>query len=112
MEQSACESNAVSRFIEAQKLKQKPFPLMQLLRLYTKARSDLVYCNYFEGFKLLVNWLKPIDISGYAIKKVFTPLYNYEQQEMAVILGVHPSIIQQVFIELYGHQTTESFLFR
>ena len=98
-------SESVTRLLEQRKLAASPFPASSLLLLYFKSRPEDTYTNYFEGLKLLAAWLAPIDTAELATKyheqKVFYPLYTYEMQEVAVILDVHPSIIQQFFLGFY-----------
>ena len=92
----------VAALIEKRKQAIKPFPLSALLLLYTKDTKKELYVNYFAGFKALVSWLAPIDtVSKFKPQKVFSPLYTYEVQEIAAILKIHPSIIQQEFMEIY-----------
>ena len=93
---------AIASLIEKRKLANTPFPMRALLTLYTKDSNRELYTDYFAGFKALVAWLAPIDItSKYVARKVFSPLYTYDMQEIATILKVHPSIIQQELLEIY-----------
>lgn len=93
---------AIAALIEKRKLAATPFPLKALLVLYTKDNKKELYINYFAGFKALVSWLAPINTaSKFKPQKIFSPLYTYEIQEIATILKIHPSIIQQEFMEIY-----------
>src|ERR1035437_5776479 len=75
--------------------KPKPFPLWALLYLYYHAHLKDVYVNHFTGFKLLVDWLEPIEVP--ADIGVQLPRYcgNYELQEIAIILSTHQHILYQ-----------------
>ena len=77
------------------------FPLKSLLILYTKANRQDVYCDYFAGFKALVDCLAPIDIPNIPLTSVFMPLYSYEQQEIAKIVGCPACIVQKLFLEIH-----------
>lgn len=97
-------NQAISQFIEEfeskKRLQENKFPLKSLLILYMRGNKCDLYCDYFQGFKALVKWLSPIDIPQ-TNAKLFLPLYNYEQQEIARILNCDPAIIQQIFLEIY-----------
>lgn len=101
--------SALERFIrekqEERTLRENKFPLKSLLFLYltcSRKPYNCLYLSYFAGFKELVNWLGPIDIPPLTTQKIFKPFYNYEIQEIAVILNCNPAIIQSVFMELYN----------
>jgi hypothetical protein len=79
-------------------LERKPFPLWALIILYNRARSRDVYCDYFYGFKLLRDWLGPIEIPEQEIP--VPNLYrSYDIQEIAYHLGCTQGQIN------YGYQT-------
>lgn len=81
----------------------KKFPLKYLLFLYITGHKDDLYCEYFKGFKLLVDWLSPIDIPSLKKDFKFAPyLFNYEQQEIANILKCSPYIVQQTLLEVHN----------
>ena len=79
----------------------EPFPLKSLLTLYVRASTDTVYTDYMLGFKLLYEWLSPIAIPTDPVPPLRRDLYNYTQQEMAVILKCSPAIIQHTLLEIY-----------
>lgn len=79
----------------------KKFPLKALLILYGKSNKYETYCNYFEGFKLLVDWLGPIDIPEVEPAGVAWCFGSYEIQEMAVILGCSQYTLLSVCLELF-----------
>ena len=72
---------------QQEEIKAKPFPLWALLVMYERGSLKDLYCNYFEGFKILIDWLKPIQIP--AIENSL-PIYklhsSYAKQEIATIL--------------------------
>lgn len=100
----------LERFKQQRAIQQKPFPLWALLAIYhTSSRQD-TYCNYFEGFKLLVDWLSPIEIPHLTIEdrlksenKIPKLFQGYEIQELATILGT----TQEVIYHEYRHSLTE-----
>ena len=74
-------------------LRAKPFPLWALLHLYETGSRDDLYCDYFAGFKLLIDWLSPIEVDPQIKgKRCKLPKleYNYEIQEIARHLQIHP----------------------
>jgi hypothetical protein len=85
-------------FKEQQQTAIKPFPLWALLYLYELAPYKEVYCNYMEGFKLLVRWLAPIEIPPlHECSNRMNRLHgSYDTQAIAAILN--------------GYQTTLSVL--
>ena len=93
-------NSALETFLAAQKLKQQKFPLGSLLTLYSRSPSSL-YLNHLEGFKLLVNWLGPVEKSK--LQPVEIPVYfcTYEINCLAEILGEHPSVIYQELYQLW-----------
>ena len=87
----------------------RKFPLSALLKLYLASRDEC-YVEYMHGFKCWARWLAPISDSDFTATNVFYPLYTYEVQEIAKILNLHPSIIQQEFFRIYsnGNYTTRT----
>lgn len=81
----------------------KPFPLSHLLYLYEISRSQDTYINYMEGFRLLAEWLAPIELPS-SHSTIYKLQNSYELQQIAVILNTHPGIIQN------GYQTTTAIL--
>jgi len=70
------------------------FPLWALLILYERSKRSQVYNNYFAGFKSLLTWLNPIDLSAinlYKIRSLTKLESSYELQELAAILNTSPS---------------------
>ena len=92
----------IARRKQEENLREKPFPLKYLLYLYVQGHKDSVYCKYFEGFRLLIKWLGPIESPPLTNQKVFLPFYGYEQQEIARHLNIHPAIVQSVLMEIYN----------
>jgi len=91
---------AIERLLAARELSKKEFPLAALLSLYLTAPTTL-YLNHFEGFKLLVKWLGPVEkskLQPITIPKAFS---TYECQEIGTILGEHPSVIYQELYKLW-----------
>lgn len=79
------------------------FPLKNLLVLYSRAHSKDVYINNFQGFKLLVEWLAPIEQYQLvtATKTIPWCFHSYEIQEIARILQVPADVLYTICIELY-----------
>lgn len=73
----------------------------ELLRLYSKNRTQL-YINYFEDFKLLVAWLKPVPPNR-NLPRLPWFAGNYEVQELAKILGTAQ---EEVFKTLEDNEET------
>ena len=89
-------TNSVENFIAARKLQatldSMQFPAASLLKLYSIANKKDVYCNHFAGFKLLTEWLAPIDTSAIALEDATTVdslLINYEVTRIAAQLNVN-----------------------
>ena len=87
---------SVENFIAARKeqalIDSSPFLAASLLKLYSIANKKDVYCNHFEGFKLLAEWLAPIDTSAIALEDATTVdslLLNYEVTVIAKYLNVN-----------------------
>lgn len=93
-------------------VKNKPFPLAALLRIYIKNErvSDYdssVYCRNFEGFRWLVDWLGPIEIPVSPPtfhSRVDSILISYECDQIAQILGVSPELIWQLIMEIKDNE--------
>ena len=86
----------IENFIAARKeqalIDSLPFLVASLLKLYSIANKKDVYCNHFEGFKLLTEWLAPIDTSAIALEDATTVdslLLNYEVTVIAKYLNVN-----------------------
>lgn len=68
---------------------ENPIPLSVLFYLYETGNSTILYCNYMEGFRLLVDWLGPIDKPCNApVCKVPKLHGSYEMQQFATILDI------------------------
>ena len=78
----------------------KPFPLLSLLTLYSKSPHSL-YIDHFEGFKLLVDWLSPIEIPSVQEFKIPLPFHTYTVQEVAKILNCSQCVVYKTFREIY-----------
>lgn len=90
----------IKKRVEEKLLRESKFPLKLLLIFYSK-NYKLFYIDHFKAFKLIIEWLGPIDIPAPAATPRFNRLlYNYEQQEIAKILNCDPLIIQQTILEL------------
>jgi hypothetical protein len=76
-----------------------PFPLKALLYLYETGSSYDLCANYMEGFKLLVQWLQPIE-QAQMLQKTKIPklLGNYESREIAKILAIDEHILLMKYI--------------
>lgn len=81
------------------------FPLESLLVLYENASHADVFPNYMEGFKLLADWLGPIEIpSNLEIVNIPKLRRNYELNTIADILKVPPSIVYQVYNDMLSKE--------
>ena len=74
------------------------FPLRAFLLLYSKAHAKDVYCNHFEGTKLLVNWLGPIETDK-SNPHTSHLLMNYEVTKLAEHLSSTPSAIWNIIFK-------------
>ncbi len=72
------------------------FPLHALLILYATGKPTDLYCNDMEGFKLLVDWLGPIQIPELEVIQIPRMRENYEVQRIAMILKCDESIVYQL----------------
>lgn len=95
-------SDRLSLLKQQLEVSRKPFPLWALLALYETASRQL-YVNYFSDFKLLADWLGPIEMPEVSsdIPKLF---HTYEIQEIAKHLGTTQG---QIY---HGYKTTISKL--
>lgn len=77
------------------------FPLKSLLYLHYTAKYTDTYIDNFEGFKLLVKWLGPIEYNKE--KKIEPPrcFETYEMQRIAYIVQIPIPNIYAELIELY-----------
>lgn len=85
---------------------QEAFPLRLYLILYYRANRDDVYCEYFKGFKLLLDWLGPPQReTPEAMEAVNFPfaLMNYETAQLSQILGVPPRYLCSVILEEFNN---------
>ena len=79
--------DSLQLFKERLALKNKPFPLHSLLIMYDTCPREL-YINWMEGFKILVQWLQPIQIDQAPPNTKIPRLFRtYEIQEIAKILN-------------------------
>lgn len=100
----------------------KPFPLRYLMLLYLKNPKEF-RINYFEGFKLTVGWMLPIDIPDEAKPRLPDIFRTWEIMEIARILHDidYPApqlnisrlrhienVIYHLLLEIYGYQPTYS----
>ena len=94
---------SLQRFLEERQqnslLKASPFPLKNLLELYSRS-ARILYLNHFEGLKLLIAWLSPISPSTKPHISIPTYLITYEMQEIARHTGNSVSQIYQELTEL------------
>lgn len=93
----------LERLKQQRLLATKPFPVWALLIIYNKSRTVDTYCNYFEGFKLLRDWLSPIELTPHSepIPKLYR---SYEIQELAKHLNTTQENIN------HGYQTALSII--
>ncbi len=91
------------KLAEQNQLRAKPFHLKYLLILYETSNPDDTYIGYMEGFRLLAEWLSPIDIpEGFTnIPKVHN---TYVMQQMASILGTYPGTIYHCTLSQIHYQ--------
>ena len=99
--------SSLERLKQQRELANKPFPLWALLILCEAGNRADWYCNYFEGFKLLVNWLGPIELPAAPASLRIPRLHRtYEIQEIAKILNTNQEVIY------HGYSVTFSKLFK
>jgi hypothetical protein len=80
---------------------QTRFPVANLLQLYYAAAQRDVYCKNFRGFKLLKEFLAPIDYNISGLAGDFpSALGGYETQELSKILGIsHRHLCEVIYNE-------------
>lgn len=81
-------SERLQQILRSRIATERSFPLQSIILLYTRATRSDVYCQYFEGLKLLVQYLSPIDKNVGIEFRVPASLRTYEMVELAKILGV------------------------
>ena len=81
----------------------KPCPLQILLTLYTRGKGEDLYIGYYQGFKRLHEWLKPIAIPPLPVGVPVLPHYlnNWETQELSIIVGCTQDDIWHTFLRIY-----------
>lgn len=96
---------------------QTKFPLKYLLILYCNAHPKDVYCNYFTGFKLLLEWLggkehiltkgKRLEYKNLALgtksrpKPRLLPIASYEVIEIAKLLSLPEDVVLLELLDAY-----------
>lgn len=81
------------------------FPLSALILLYEKSDRLTMHCEYFAGFKSLMNALSPIDtemLTGagkYKPRPLLRFEENYALQEIARILNVDQSQLLDYYLD-------------
>ena len=82
------------------------FPLESLLRIYCKkqlGQNNLVD-NDFQNFKLLLDWLGPIELPEYPVIKLYWFELRWDIIRIAEICKTDKSIIVQTLRKIYyGH---------
>lgn len=81
--------------------RRKPFPGIQLIRLYLNSNGADTYCDYYAGFKLLRDWLSPLDWKDVIPVPIVQGLGSYDIQELAKICYVSQNIIYGAILEIY-----------
>jgi hypothetical protein len=80
----------------------KKFPLESLLRIYYTAKKRDVYISDFEGFKLLVAWVAPIDVPPKdSVVRAPSCFITYEIQQIAKILNTTEDVIYSALRKIY-----------
>lgn len=102
-------SSSLERLSAQFAVRNKPFPLKSLLELYIKNEriadsTSSLYCGYFEGFRWLVDWLKPIEIPTAPFPPVPDILISYEIAQIAIIVGTSNETIWHLVMEIYNEQ--------
>lgn len=73
-------------------------PIQVLFYLYENAAYSDVYINHMEGFRLLIEWLRPVEVPcNNSIEKIPRLHGSYEINEIAAILDLHPSIVYREY---------------
>ena len=78
---------ALKQKLAAQRtVESKPFPAWALIALYIRSHKKDTYCDHFYGFRILQDWLHPIELPAHT--EPLLPLQgSYEIQEIARMLG-------------------------
>lgn len=96
-------SEKLREITRQRELQRKPFPVEYLLILYIHSHRRDTYINHFEGFKLLLDWLSPIQLTGHS--EPIPSLYRtYELQELSKHLGTTQENLN------HGYQTALTIL--
>jgi hypothetical protein len=85
------------QFKQQREINAKPFPVWALLILYNKGKTQDLYCDYFEGFRLLHKWLGPIQLTSH-IEPIPKLYRSYEMQELAKILNTSQENLNHAYI--------------
>lgn len=98
---------------------QTKFPLKYLLTLYCNAHPKDVYCNYFSGFKLLIEWLggkehiltkgRRLEYKNLVLvlgtksrpKPRLLPIASYEVIEIAKLLSLPEDVVLLELLDAY-----------
>lgn len=97
-------SSVLEQFAAERALASRPFPLRYFLHLYVRADRADVYCNYFAGTKLLLEWLAPIDtseIDSYSKAPLPDMLMSYEIDRLSMLLGVSQYSLARLIWSMY-----------
>jgi hypothetical protein len=94
----------------------RKFPFYALLLLYDRAYSKDLYINYMEGFKLLVDFLSPIEVPPMEeCKNTMVPklYHNYDAHEIERVVGCNSKQLFKAYEEtvkiLYGKIWIDNF---
>ncbi len=85
------------KFKQQREINQKPFPVWALLILYHKGAPKDLYCEYFAGFKLLLKWLGPIELTPHS-EPIARLHRNYEMQELSKIIETTQENLNHAYI--------------
>lgn len=113
-------SPGLQKFLEERRLneeaKKKPFPLIQLLRLWRGkiGASNMYPTMHLYEFQLLKQWLEPIDIPTYpdniSVPNLQLQLITYD---IALKLGCKTLPVYLALLEIdYGPEITKSILLK
>lgn len=111
-------STEVQAALARMRLKSKPFPLKELLRLYILNESwydknsadytDSMYSLHFHGLRTVVSWLGPIALPDREFPPVHKVLINYEIQQMAQMFGCGENVIWHLCMEILNERYSSS----
>ncbi len=89
--------SSLEEFLRERELQKRPFPIWALLILYEKSNPRDTYVTYYEGFRLLVEWLNPIQLTPHSepIPKLHR---SYKLQEIAYILQTSDENLYHAYI--------------